>query len=235
MSGRKFSFLGFCMYLCLIAMGPTLAVSQTNIKVGYNARFLQSNVANDIFSRFNERQPMLEQGFTNIGTLSGLELGFRYKFSTYFAAELSYVTTNPKRNIAIIENPNGGFTNVRWNTSMKDYSASIETYFSRGLGLGSSIGFTNVKFTQTLTGLRRPREELSDFFHFGKIYMIFEVFSSKMSLCVKPYYYFPLSTVNLTVMDQKLNPSLAPDPAGYNEKFRALGISLVFYNGPQTK
>ncbi len=222
----------------LSATGVSLK-AQFNVKVGYNLGLASPDINNEILDTFNFFQSMNFDEFNEVPPLriiSGVTVGLRHKFS-FGALTLDWENLN--RSLSFLGNtqlplparPISETFEVTYTFNM--IMAGVEFDYGK-IAIGSSIGRNFVSITQeTQTG------DDSSLFTFGtgsrsqtfaRLHLSIKLTGSKLvGFSVSPYVQIPITKVDLTPVASKLGVSRTEA----DESFPLIGISFLFYNGPQ--
>lgn len=164
----------------------------------------------------------------NIKTMHGINIGLRYKVTDASSFELSWENLGTDV-LAFGERDNGSFEETEIFYTFNQYFLSYQSYFG-DIGLGSSIGYNNVKIQERLNAERRSTLDIPNqwvarinlSYNFGA--------SDKVSLSLQPFVQIPITSVDLS----SLSSNFGIDPLQDNdETFLTYGLTLVFYNGRQ--
>ena len=213
---------------------PCWISAQLNIKVGYSLGFTQESIVSEIVDLFNQsviqnERVMLDIPLKGIGTMHGINLGFRYRLSDVGAFELSWENLGSDSK-ALGEYPNGSLYEYDIFYSFNQYFLTYNTYFGN-LGIGSGVGYNNVIIQERIAQSDNKRSFDIPNQWVARIHLDYSFGSStSVGLSLQPYVQFPITKVNMNSLADRLgvDPLSSPD-----ESFITFGLSLVFYNGPQ--
>lgn len=213
------------VWIFLIGNFPITA--QFNVKVGYNAVFLDIPQVNGMVRQYNAGLAEPLDDLDEFSSLHGLELGVRYKIgNTGFEASWNSGLGNSDV-FAVI---NGSNFSKKYFMSLSEFALHAESYY-RWFGFGAGIGYRTARIRTDIAGSRRKRQELDSSSGFtGKIFLIFQIPGDKVALAFKPYYQIPLSDLSFPGFANQLGLNPLPD---VNDRFKSFGISIVLYNGKQ--
>ena len=222
------------IYLVLIIF-PIALASQFNVKIGYNGRYIDGQVTNAILNRYRLTNPNFEDPFSSVHVLHGLEAGVRYKFGEHTGIEFTWVNAQSGRISSFGQSSVGEpFINEKWTISNTEFMLGLETYPLNNFGFGVAGGSSRLKTLRTLPNVNRRREVTNELAPVLRFHLVLQIKTRSMGFAIKPFYTLPLSKFDLYNMDRELNPSLSADPNNFKENLKSFGISMVFYNGPQS-
>ena len=217
----------------------SIAVAQLNFKAGYRANFTNPEAFNQILadydpSEFDEAVDYeVRRNFGELGYLHGFDLGFRHSFENVgFEASWMQKRRQLRQELSISPGPsNTVFTNYM-STVINIASVGMITYIGP-VGLEATIDYNAHKFkgdfSAPVSSFQFKDEAWSS--HFSLNYD----FPSKsvISMSIQPFVQVYWSSVNLSELDQLLNPTNSPRTI--LEKFNSFGIAFIIYNGAPRK
>jgi hypothetical protein len=208
----------------------TNASAQFNINVGYSAQYSPLKSTNSLFDTYNASKPNITKPYSNINYIHGLELGIRYMFGLKFGIEAGFNNLLTKDNkTSSLEN--NVIINDEWRVSNRQINFGIENYFGT-FGYGLSLVHSTWKYSKDEIGNDKKLEILKSSDLAAKISLIIQAKSYKNAFALRPYYLYPFKRdTDITALKNVLNGSSS---VSVTENFESFGISLIFYNGPQT-
>lgn len=217
----------FSLIFCCIVLSTSTVTGQFNIKVGYNAIFIEAPNLNRMVDIYNSSLENPYDKLDKFTSLHGLELGLRYRIgNTGFEASW-HSGLNTSDVYAQIGGSN--FSKKYW-ISLTEYALQAENYLGY-FGFGAGLGYRTARIKTDIPGARRKRQELDASSGFtGKLFLIFQIPGDKVALAFKPYIQIPLSDLSFPGFAEQLGSDPATD---INDRLRAFGLSLVLYNGKQ--
>lgn len=211
-------------------MGSTTVVGQLNIKVGYTGGYTSADEVNDIFRRFNDERPFLEEQLNELHILSGLELGLRYRISSS-ALEISWANMSAESE-ALGTDPQGSTFRERAETGIRSYSVGIDNFIG-DFGFGGSFGTRRLKMKTDISGFDKKREVFKSTGYFSRFHIFYQVTSNRVSLTFKPYIEVPWGKLNVAGLEKEYFPDSTTPVDQFDSNYTLFGISLLFYNGRQ--
>lgn len=217
--------------LCFLGIS---ADAQLNIKIGYGLGRVSAPVNNTLLSSYNDIQSQnlsdsLSLPFKSLSFLNGLEVGLRYKFSPNSGFELSWQGLSKSR-MAVGEINNQTLFQKELFYRFRRYMLSYQSDFN-GIGMGVGIGWNRVTIKDRIANSDFKETIVSQNQWVSKINLSFNFKSSDaLVFSIQPFYQFSLSPIQLDRLFNELNVSL---PDNTEDGFNMIGISFVFYNGPQ--
>ena len=209
---------------------PNQSSAQLNIKIGYSLNYSPSLVNNDILSSYDNERPWLNKTMGELHFLNGLQAGLRYRIEM-LAFDLSWERVSKEKTANGI-NPVGQthYTELKYNFNR--YSAGIE--LGKGVfAFGTNVYMEDFKIKSPLSGIEGDENVIKDYNFGNKVYLNFATNTHKLhSISLQPFVLIPWSPVNLFNLENHLNTEAGLRT--YNQWNFHYGISIVFYNGPQS-
>lgn len=221
-------FLGVITLIFYWIVLPSYGVfGQFNIKVGYNAAFVEAPRLNNMVDVYNSGLVKPYDVLDKFSSLHGLELGVRYRIgNTGFEASW-HSGLNTSDVYAEIDGSN---YSKKYFISLTEYALQAENYIGY-FGFGAGLGYRTARIKTDIPGSRRKRQELDASSGFnGKLYLIFQIPGEKVALAFKPYIQIPLSELSFPGFAEQLGLDASTET---KDRFRAFGFSIVLYNGKQ--
>jgi len=201
--------------------------AQLNFTVAFDGGYVLAPNNNQMLKNFNNvNSETVTDQFKSLKFMTGLELGFRYNVD-FSAFTFGYSTMRRKRTAnQIIEDDVLG---TELNYSMGTYYLGVETGSSR-VRLGTSIGRRSVKIKSTIGVTNDLEQIVKEANWISKFYMTFAARGNDISsIAIRPYFDFAWGGTNIRdAYDRLLNQ--APN---VRDNFHVIGLSIIFYNGPQ--
>ncbi|MBK9687371.1 MAG: hypothetical protein IPO65_06285 [Saprospiraceae bacterium] len=202
--------------------------SQLNVKVGYNAQYTEYKETNKLFASFNKNTTDLNQPFEAFHFMHGLELGARMMISNRTAIDGGFTSLFTTDN-ASARNISGTITNDEWRISQRVWAIGLEKYY-RIFGFGVQLGNVKTNYLRDYPGAKSKLSVYSESYYNVRFCLILQAKTRRNAFALKPYYNYPLSSIDIGAIDKALNNSSG---TAINERLSSYGISIVFYNGPQ--
>lgn len=221
--------LKFSILLFMLSLYSFHGISQLNFTVAFNGGYALAGDNNQMLADFNEiNKDNVTDQFKPLKFMSGLDLGFRYNVD-FSAISIGYSSMRRKRSANQLLDENTAL-NTTLNYSMGTYYIGVETGTNR-VRLGTNIGWRNVKIKSTIgtsTDLETIVQERN---WVSKFYLnIFARGNDISSIALRPYFDFAWGKTGLSPASNRLFDQ--PND-GINDNFHVIGLSIVFYNGPQ--
>jgi hypothetical protein len=226
----KGKYAYFLVLFCLLF--SLKAFSQLNIKIGYSASYINSDINNKIFDSYNEARPWLESNFENLHFLHGIQLGFRYKINVA-AIEFTWENVTRSRN-ALGEDPsNGVFFEKELFYGMNTFSLGLQNNFGT-FGYGATIDSRIVKVKTNIGTSDQKREIVNESGISSKFYISLNFQSGDfVAMSLQPYIQVPWKDINLFGIENELIENTMNTRDQFDENLMTFGITIVFYNGQQ--
>ncbi|MFM2394979.1 MAG: hypothetical protein RLZZ546_2962 [Bacteroidota bacterium] len=161
--------------------------------------------------------------------MHGLEVGTRYMLTNTFGLEANFTNIFTPDNKSSKINA-GTVSNDEWRISSRIISLGFENVFNN-FGYGAHLGYSTWKYLKEFPGADKKLAVLNENILNLKINLSIHVHSDASSFALKPYYNFPLQDQAINNVDFTLNNRVS----NLTEKFNSFGLSIVFYNGPQSR
>lgn len=203
--------------------------AQVNFKVGYSLAYSSPSELNQLISDFNIlNQESIDIEMPDMGFLSGIEIGVRYRLSnTIF--EFSYENFNTSKE-ALGEDPSGNLFKERIFYGQYGLNLAIETRFQR-VGWGMGIGRRTQSIRTNIASSDEKRSIINNKGYALKAYTIIDFGgTNNLAFELRPFVIYPLSKTNLSPLADEW--SLNAQGIG-EDRFFTFGLSFSFYNGPQ--
>ena len=225
---KSFQVALYIVTCVLVWLSPVNFVqAQVNMKIGYNLTFPDLSVNNQILSAYNPADSEVVDPFGSLGFMHGIQLGIRYRWSN-MAAELGWENLSRDRTALSYRASSDSFTDRQYNYGFTGFSFGLDNYFDK-FGIGSMLLYQKMGISRSIGNNDLSLvDEKNWALRFQFIIQVQQ--SSMVSLQLKPYYQFALSTYNLAPLASDLNVTRLSN-LGESPSF--FGISLVFYNGRQ--
>jgi hypothetical protein len=203
------------------------ALSQFNIKVGYNGAILKAPSLNNMITLYNNDLTTKYDELDKFTSLHGLEIGVRYRIGNA-GFEASWNSINSSTDVFGVIN-GSNFSKKYW-LSMTEYALHAESYYNY-FGIGAGLGYRTARMKTDIPGSRRKKQELDVSSGYnGKLYLIFQIPGDNVALVLKPYVQIPFSKLQFEGFAEQLGLNPIPDS---NDDFRVFGLSILLYNGKQ--
>lgn len=222
---KKFIFY-FNFLCCLLCAGQTLG--QFNVKVGYNAQYSLFKETNTLFKNYNNQTPNLSKPYGQFHFMHGLELGGRFMMTNRVGLDAGFTSLFTTDN-ASARNFSGSIVNDEWRISQRVISLGLENYYNV-FGFGIQLSHVNTNYLRDFPGAKSKLSVYSEGYYNARFCLIIQAKTRKNAFALKPYYNYPLSTIDLSAVDTSLNGSSGPP---IPERLSSYGVSVVFYNGRQ--
>ncbi len=234
MKARAYKTLSVVVISLVLHLGLT---AQLNIKVGYSLGYALAPTNDQIISTYNvnnTNDPLFDDyiEMDRLGLMNGITLGFRYT-TDVGAIELGWEQLGKTRSSTGFSVPLPPQQPTAYPYEVS-YSANMFmlTYENRfGIyGVGSTIGYNYL----TIKAPARNADENATIEKGNQLFARFHVSlnitgNTAVAIALKPFFQLPLSSISL----QKFADHLSVESTNIDESFRYIGLSLVFYNGPQ--
>ena len=208
--------------LCLVIC----AHAQVNIKIGYHVAIPNLEKSDQILAAFQPTDAQVEQPFGNLKFLHGIQLGLRYKWEN-MAVEAGWENVSRDRTALIYRPSTDSFSDRQYNYGLGGYYFGLDSYFSN-FGIGSLLSFQNLDISRVIgNNDLKIVDESAMAVRLQLIWRIQE--SSLVSVMLKPFYQFNLSTYHLGPLVEDVGAVIND----VEESPKIFGVSLVFYNGKQ--
>jgi hypothetical protein len=205
------------------------STAQLNIKVGYSPAFGSFNPINNLFDLYNsENAETLENSFSNLHFLHGIDVGVRYNFAN-FAVEFGWENLNRDRSSLLYNPGDDTFTSELYKFSFTSLSLGFDTYINR-FGFGAGIYSQKLRIRREIGNDNLNLVSQSEYALDLHVNIAFRT-SSNVSFVLKPYYRLPLGSYNLQPFVDDLFSNIVVDLVPVKMGF--YGARLVFYNGRQ--
>ncbi len=212
----------------LIVLTVTTASSQFNIKIGYNAQYTGFQKTNQLFDQYNKNTADISQLYEKFHFMHGLELGGRYMLTRKTGIEAGFTSLFTTDN-GSARNIGGTITNDEWRISQRVWYLGLENYY-KIFGIGLQFGSIKTNYLRDFPGAKSKLSVYSDSYYNIRFSLIFQAKTGRNAFALKPYYNYPLSSINISAVDKSLN-------GGGNtvipESLSSYGVAIVFYNGRQ--
>jgi len=201
---------------------------QINLKIGYNTAMPNFEESDAILSSYMPENTELVQGFGRLKFIHGIQLGLRYQIGTT-AFELGWENMNRSRTSLFYNSSTDSFTERSYKYGLAAYSFGMDNYFG-DFGIGSvlksqAIGIEREIGNNSLQVVNERNWNL-------RLHLIWVLQKSKsVSLVLQPFYQFSLGAYDLEPLAIELDVS----DLETSMKPSVFGISLIFYNGKQTR
>jgi len=215
-----------------IFLGLTLLMSiqvygQFNSKIGYSAWFHNMSEVDALFADFSNENEWLTKDLDGFSFTNSLEIGVKYRMNR-LTFELGIISGQGESK-AIGTNPSSQVNEeIRWKLSHFDYHVNVIQHFG-GWGVGIGIANQRIKFRE----FNRISSEFMDVSSerniAGRVFVQVEVPSNTVSFCLRPFYQFSLDDYDIRPLASTLGVSGAN-----TQGQKVIGISLLFFNGPQS-
>lgn len=214
----------FTLFLVL----PFITSAQFDVKVAYEGEYRLFKSTNQALDQFNSSNEWLDPAYKNLHFLNGFNLGGRYMAANHVGLEVFYSNKWADRNAAGFDLSNAEYYGyLQWRDIQ--YGLGTEVFINSHLSLSADLAWNTIKIaSRTSTNADKS------------VFSTEENWSSKLGLSyyvqagnhtkvgVRPYLQFVWQESDRTDLQNYLNISgIAPA----SNKLRAIGISLVFYNG----
>lgn len=223
------------LLLSLIACSVSFALTgQLNFKVGYNGGYVVADQSNNIMQMFNDSIRMdngvqLEKGFKDIGLMSGLTIGLRYRIGNS-AIEFSWDNYRKGREAIWISPSTSESFNTNVIYGMNDFNLGLQ-YHIGSFGYGGAIGNRRVKISREIGGSETNLTLVNQSSYSVQAYLLFSLKGREnLSLTLKPYVQFPLGSTNVSALSNDL---LSSNTTSLEDDFKVYGLAIIFYNGPE--
>lgn len=219
----------------VLALSTVTLDAQVNIKIGYSVAQSFPKVNNQFIADLNHVRSQAFDDFTpmkDLGFMYGITLGVRYGIGIG-NLEFSWERLSIDRKSIGIDRPT-----VIQQATASPYEISYSfnqlfvTYESRFgiLGIGSSVGVNRVGISAPTTNSDDKDRLLSE----SQIMSRFHVSlnfegNSSVAISLKPFIQIPLTDIDLSPAIDILDTATTEK----KETFPLVGLSLIFYNGPQ--
>lgn len=201
--------------------------SQTNIVVGFNGGYTLASNNNNVLGAYNNINNNLTEEFKDLRSIYGIELGLTYR-TGWTAVTMMYQNSRRKRTARGILDDDTVFENSL-NYIMSSFAVGLELG-PRNLNLGMTLGARNVNIKNRQVAAGDFRTIDKDWNLVSKFYLnIGARGNSNNSLALRPYFEFAWGGTDIS----NLNSSLIGIKPTITDRFNMIGISLIFYNGPQ--
>lgn len=212
----------------LLAFAAGSVSGQFNIKIGYNAQYMVFNKTNQLFEQYNKNTSDLSLKFEKFHFMHGLELGGRLMLGRRTALDAGFTSLFTTDN-GSARNIGGTIANDEWRISQRVLSLGLENYY-RIFGFGIQLGNIKTNYLRDFPGAKSKLSVYSESYYNLRFSLIFHAKTGRNAFALKPYYNYPLSSINIATVDRSLN---AGGNAPIQENLSSYGIAIVFYNGPQ--
>lgn len=208
--------------------------AQINVKIGYGTAIVGAKVNNEILNDFNARKrgeltDSLSIPFSGLGFVHGLNLGLRYKFSENSGFEVNWQNLTRSKE-AIGEIDNSSLFQQELFYSFNQFYLAYQSEFS-GFGMGVGLGYNRVRIKDKIANSDFKQTILNQNQLFAKINLsIYFKSSETISFSLQPFIQIPLDDINLNPLKSALDLNTNGDAL---EGFKMIGLSFIFYNGPQ--
>ncbi len=215
----------FSFILTFIIAG--VGIAQANFVVGFNGGYTLAGNNNKIFQTYNSNTANLTEELKDLKFLYGLELGFSYR-TGLSAVTVMYQNSRRRRTAKGITPDDVLFTNTL-NYVMSSYAVGFEAG-PKNLNVGVTIGSRTVKVKSKIGSssdfktLDKERNWVSKFY-----INIGARGNDNNSLALRPYFEYAWGGTDISNVNNALNgnnPSIM-------DRFHVIGLSMIFYNGPQ--
>ena len=214
--------------LTLIVLLVSSIEGQLNIKIGYSLDYSKYSINNAILNSYNESFPSLTQSFRDVHFSNGLQLGLRVK-SQYLAIDANWERVSNEKTAKGI-NGSGAFSS-NLDYTLNRYAIGLEAYPAY-FGIGTNVYYQQISISSIDNDSDFKEKILKDGDFGSKVYLIFSVPGTNlMSFSLQPYVMIPWTATNYFDLNNHLNQPSALTT--FNQRNIHLGLSLIFYNGPQ--
>jgi len=207
--------------------------TQLNLKIGYEAAYVQSKENKRLVNAFNEKnEVILAQGkeMSTLGLNNGLLLGLSYTWETSRVSVNWHSTSSKHTAFGEIMNPQMSFEkSMRY--KLAGFGLQYEMLIGR-LSLGFGAGRDQFTLTSLIEGSNNDKtiikeNELNVRFNFG-----FELLRTKrVTLVIEPFVTYVAGYIDhrpaYPFLDVPRGNEIRTDRPHY------FGVQLIFYNGPQ--
>jgi hypothetical protein len=202
--------------------------AQLNVKVGYCTQYNTFKQTNNLFKNYNSSSSEISKKYKSFHFLHGLELGLRYHVTETLAFDLglSSVSTLDNKTSRLI---NAVVIKDEWKISNRFIALGIENIYGT-FGYGVQLGYSKWKYLKDFVGADSKQTIYEDNSLNLRFNFIIQAKSGNTAFALKPFYNYPFSKENISVVDKTLNGSTANNVM---ENFQGFGLGVVFYNGPQ--
>lgn len=238
---KQLFFISMCFVALLFSENATC---QINIKIGYTVGNTFPKANNQFIGDFNtaiasiydDYQPMKDLGFMygiTLGLRYGMEIGsleFTWERLASDRKSLGITrtfVTDPMTMEQILQSSTA--TAYELNYVFNQFMFTYESRFGIW-GVGSSIGMNRASISSP-TNVAEEKDLLSrdnQFFTRFHISVNFEG-NSSVAIALKPFFQLPLTDISIKSAAELLGTNTNDT----SERFPMLGLSLIFYNGPQ--
>jgi len=204
------------------------SLGQLNLKIGYNTAMPSFEESDAILSSYMPDNTELVQGFGRLKFVHGIQLGLRYQLGTT-AFELGWENMNRSRTSLFYNSDTDSFTERSYKYGLAAYSFGMDNYFG-DFGIGSVLKSQLFSIEREIgnNSLQVINERNWNL----RLHIIWILQKSRsVSLVLQPYYQFSLSPYDLQPLASELNVS----NLSTSMKPSVIGISLIFYNGKQSR
>jgi hypothetical protein len=218
------------LFFFIILGSLSKLTGQFNIKVGYNMQLPTLNTTNALFSQFNASAEVTSP-YKKFRFMHGVDVGFRYFLTKDLAIESNLTNNFSSDNKSTIK-VGTALKNDEWRLSNRAISLGLDNYFG-WLGIGGHIVHSQWSYAKDVEGARSKQKVLTTHDYMFKINAIIYSQANKTAIALKPFYAFPISgkDINIEKVNKQLNPTSLGGPQ--LENFKHIGLTIVFYNGPQ--
>ena len=238
---KQFIFISLCISTFLISEKAT---GQINIKIGYTVANTFPEANNQFIGDFNtaissiydDYQPMKGLGFMygiTLGLRYGMEIGsleFTWERLASDRKSLGITrtfVTDPMTMEQILQSSIA--TAYELNYVFNQFMFTYESRFGIW-GIGSSLGMNRGSISSP-TNVAEEKDILSkdnQFFARFHVSVNFEG-NSSVAIALKPFFQLPLTDISI----KSAADLLGTNTNDTSERFPMVGLSLIFYNGPQ--
>ncbi len=207
--------------------------AQINFQVGIGTSYTLANAHNDLVTEFNTANAFrLEEDFPALRVMSGIHLGLRYMVGNW---GLDLSLQNLRRTRETYGEDGTILFEKKYYYTVNGLNAGVEFKTNKIISYGIGIGPRNVRIQRDIKNTdKRVAVIDKDMYQWNiKTYILFEFGGQAFTrFALRPYFDFPLQSISLL---QLANDMELPNYSGdVDEFFKGIGISFIFYNGPQS-